>query len=134
LFKKMRPHVGLGTPNFVQAAAVAAWNDDAHVVSRNTIFKAKRASVDAFLSKHQFVCVPSDATFYVWIKAPNMFASGEEYCQALADKCGIVASPGDALGNSCAEFFRLALVPTQAELEQALAVWENWIHSGHRAP
>lgn len=130
LFGKMRPHVGLGTPSFVQAAAMAAWNDDAHAVERNAVFARKRGLVDAFLSVHGFSVVPSNATFYVWVKAPSPFASGEAYVSALAEATGIVATPGDALGRSCADFFRLALVPTAEDLSRCLALWHDWISSG----
>ena len=147
LFKKLRPHIGLATPTFIQKAASLAWSDDKHVAERNKIFMAKRRKADAFLEKHGFKFVPSDSTFYVWIEVPKAFqethkplaamglnsqdSSGELYCQGLARHCGIVASPGDALGQSSGDFFRLALVPTVEELGDALAVWEKWIQSGY---
>lgn len=132
LFGKMRPHVGLGTPSFVQAAAIAAWSDDAHVQERNAVFAQKRQLLDVFLSRHGFDVVPSNATFYVWVKAPPQFESGEAYVAALAEATGIVATPGDALGCSCAHFFRLALVPTASELVRCIGLWEAWIASGCR--
>ena len=129
-FGKMRPHVGLGTPTFVQAAAIAAWNDDAHVLDRNAVFAKKRTLVDAFLTRNGFTVVPSEATFYVWVKAPEGFASGEAYVAALAEATGIVATPGDALGDSCARWFRLALVPTLNDTARCLALWDAWIAKG----
>jgi LL-diaminopimelate aminotransferase len=128
-FGKIRPHVGLGTPTFVQAAAIAAWNDDEHSILRNEVFARKRSLVDAFLSRHGFTVVPSTATFYVWVKAPAGWPSGEAYVAALAEATGIVATPGDALGDSCAEFFRLALVPTPEDITRCLKSWDTWIAS-----
>jgi succinyldiaminopimelate transaminase len=132
LFAKLRPHAGLGTPTFVQAAAIAAWKEDTHARERNAIFAEKRRLADEFLSRNAFSFVPSTATFYVWVKAPTGFATGEEYVAALAEATGIVATAGDALGSSCADFFRLALVPTASQLERCFRLWQEWIDSGHK--
>lgn len=129
-FAKYRPNVGVGTPEFVQRAAIAAWADDAHVGQRNQIFADKRKVVEAFLARNNFTVLPSTATFYVWIKAPSAFASGEDYCEALASATGIVATPGDALGDSSRHWFRLALVPTVAKIEQCIGLWQNAIDNG----
>ncbi len=129
-FAKYRPNVGVGTPEFVQKAAMAAWADDQHVIERNHIFAEKRKVIDAFLLANQFTVLPSTATFYVWIKAPVGFASGEEYCEALASATGIVATPGDALGDSSKDWFRLALVPTVPKIEQCVGLWQKAIQTG----
>lgn len=129
-FAKYRPNVGVGTPEFVQRAAIAAWGDDRHVAERNKIFAEKRKVVDAFLASQNFTVLPSTATFYVWIKAPAGFGSGEEYCEALATATGIVATPGDALGDSSKDWFRLALVPTLPKIEQCVGLWHNAIQAG----
>lgn len=128
-FAKYRPNVGVGTPEFVQKAAIAAWADDTHVQERNAIFAKKRTLLDDFLSKNKFKVLPSTATFYVWIEAPDSYESGEAYCDALADATGIVATPGDALGESSARFFRLALVPTADQISSCIELWQTAINS-----
>lgn len=130
LFAKYRPHAGLGTPDFVQKAAQVAWDDDAHPVDRNGVFARKRALVDAFFARHGFEVLPSTATFYVWVKVPRGFENGEAYAQRLADATGIVVTPGDALGDSCQEYFRLALVPTVENIKECLALWDEAIAKG----
>lgn len=129
-FAKYRPNVGVGSPEFVQRAAMAAWADDQHVRERNQIFADKRKVVDAFLQKNNFNVLASTATFYVWIQAPAGFATGEDYCEALATATGIVATPGDALGDSSKHWFRLALVPTVPKIEQCVGLWQKAIDSG----
>ncbi len=128
-FAKYRPNVGVGTPEFVQKAAMAAWADDTHVQERNAIFADKRKLVDAFLIKNHFRVLPSTATFYVWIEAPLGYESGEAYCEALAEATGIVATPGDALGDSSARYFRLALVPTGDQISSCIDLWQEAINS-----
>ncbi len=130
MFAQYRPHAGLGTPLFVQKAAIAAWNEDTHAVHRNTIFAQKRALLDAFLSKNNFEYLKSQATFYVWIKVPKKYESGECYVNDLANATGIVATPGDALGCSTANYFRLALVPTPQKIEYCLELWQKAIDAG----
>ena len=47
--KRMRSHPGVASPDFVSAAAVAAWSDDAHVAERREVFRAKRDRLVAVL-------------------------------------------------------------------------------------
>jgi succinyldiaminopimelate transaminase len=140
LFAKFRPHVGLGTPTFIQKVATAAWNEDNHAKERNRIFERKRKLVDVFLDKNNFEFVKTDATFYVWIRVPEKFATeffksqnssglslSDAYMDALAVETGIVGTAGSALGESCTDWFRLALVPSFEKIEVALKNWQNWI-------
>ena len=129
-FAKYRPNVGVGTPEFVQRAAIAAWADQAHVHERNSIFAEKRRIVDSFLQKNNFRVLPSTATFYVWIQSPDSYGSGEDYCEALAQATGLVATPGDALGDSSRSWFRLALVPTAEKIHLCIGLWQNAIDTG----
>ena len=41
--RRFRPNVGVATPDFVQRAAIAAWNDDAHAADQRALYAAKRA-------------------------------------------------------------------------------------------
>ena len=47
--KRMRSHPGVASPDFVTAAAVAAWNDDAHVAERREVFRGKRDRLPGLL-------------------------------------------------------------------------------------
>jgi len=126
IFSKYRPHAGLGTPDFIQSAAIAAWQDTGHVTERNEIFAKKRILVQNFLKTHGFEHLSSTATFFIWAQVPQGFTSGEDYAQHLAETCGIVVTPGDALGGpSCAPWFRMALVPSVEETEECLKLWAN---------
>lgn len=136
-FGQYRGHAGLGTPEFVQAAARAAWEEPQHVIERNRIFQGKRKPVDAFLERNKFSYLKSGATFYVWIQVPPGSPGdglAEAYCERLAERTGIIATPGDALGRSCADWFRLALVPTAERLQEALGLWQDAIDKGAFRP
>lgn len=130
LFSKYRSHVGLGTPDFVQHAAIFAWNDDAHVKKRNQVFYEKRKILEEFLIKNNIEFLPSNATIYLWAQIPKTFFCARKYCDLLARTSGIFATPGDVFGPHSALYFRLALVPTVAELKKCLPIWQKSIDDG----
>lgn len=130
LFAKYRLNVGLGTPDFVQQAAIAAWSERNHVLERNKIFAAKRKIVDEFFTRNNIQVLPSNATFYVWGLAPKSYASGKEFTDALLESTGIMATPGDAFGTSCTQNFRLALVPTCDQIQSCFNYWQQQIEKG----
>ena len=106
-------------------SAAVAWSDDSHVTDRNVTFAQKRTLVQEFLFKNQFEFLKTTSSFYCWVRVPSGFEDGETYCQWLANTCGIIATPGDTFGPTCAGWFRLALVPPLKETKDALAHWEQ---------
>jgi succinyldiaminopimelate transaminase len=122
VLKKARPNFGVASPNFVQAAAAAAWSDDAHVAERRAIFGAKRARLVSFLAGRGYTVTGSQGAIYVWSRVPD--GPGPRFFEKLLER-GIVVSPGESFGAGGEGFFRLALVPTLAEIDRALSVWET---------
>lgn len=131
--RKISPQRRPGHPDFVQSAAIAAWSDDAHVRERNAIFAEKRRLVETFFQKHRVQCLASTATFYIWAQAPKCYANAEAFVAKLASTTGIIATPGDALGDSCDNWYRLALVPTAEWIKECLEIWDKAIASGDLA-
>src|SRR5207249_10910294 len=43
VMKNVRPRIGVATPEFIQRAAIAAWNDEAHVAAQRARYAARRA-------------------------------------------------------------------------------------------
>lgn len=127
-FKKYRPHAGLASPTFVQQAAAVAWADDAHVAARGAVYAAKRNVVKEFLRARGWQSVDSNATFYVWARLPAGYPPARQYLAELASEVGIIATPGDCFGDSplVTVWFRIALVPPLAELQDALALWHDF--------
>jgi len=121
--KRARPNFGVASQNFVQAAASAAWSDDAHVAERRAIFGAKRDRLASFLNAHGYDVSGSQGAIYLWVKVPAN-KNPEGFFARLLEH-GIVVSPGESFGAGGQGYFRLALVPSLAEIEQAVAVWER---------
>ncbi len=125
--KVLRPHVGTASPDFVQAAAIAAWNDQSHVDERREVFRAKRAVLLDHLDRHGIEVSGSEATFYLWLRAPG--GDDAAYAEALLHE-RIVTSPGRAFGPGGAGWLRLALVPTVEGCRAAAAAWAAAIEGG----
>jgi succinyldiaminopimelate transaminase len=121
--KSLRANPGLVPQDFVNAASIVAWDDDAHVAERRSIFAAKKAVMMAFFREVGIEVVGSEATIYLWIRTPAGFTD-EAYALRLLD-AGIVATPGPmfAVGGGGKGFLRLALVPSVSQCEAAVAAW-----------
>jgi succinyldiaminopimelate transaminase len=120
--KRARPNFGVASQDFVQAAATVAWADDAHVAERRALFRAKRDRLAVFLKQQGYVVSGSAGAIYLWVKVPT--PNAELFFARLLEN-GIVVSPGESFGAGGEGYFRLALVPRLAEIEQAIAVWER---------
>lgn len=116
----LRNDIGTASPDFVQAAAQAAWSDQSHVDGRREVFRAKRDVVFAGLRDLGLRWSGSDATFYVWVHVP----SGDDlaYTQALL-AAGLVVTPGREFGRGGEGFIRLALVPDVDGMRDAMSRW-----------
>jgi acetylornithine aminotransferase len=121
--KRMRSHPGVASPDFVSAAAVAAWSDDAHVAVRRETFRRKRDRLVRFLAEHGLSVQGSEATLYLWVKVPEGFTSAT-YASRLLDEA-IVVSPGTAFGPAGEGFVRVSLVPDLQDIEEAIERWRT---------
>jgi len=123
LYSRLRPHLGVAAPVFVERAAAAAWKDDAHADARRELFAEKRALFTDFFAEAGIELEGGDATFFLWFKVPG----GDEvaYCQRLLDEQGIVLIPGSYFGPGGEGFARVALVPSIAECKRAIEAWRR---------
>jgi succinyldiaminopimelate transaminase len=115
--KRLRTATGTASPEFVQAAAAAAWSDDSHAAERRQVFALKRRILRAAFDKVGMETVASTAGLYMWIRVDDDLATTERLLDA-----GVVVSPGRFFGAGGEGYLRLALVPTVAECEQAVEV------------
>lgn len=114
LLKALRSSTGTASPEFVQAAAVAAWSDDEHVSNRREIFRQKRVLLAKTFDSLGFPVVGSTAGIYLWIKVEDDIGISER----LAND-HILVTPGRVFGAGGEGYVRLALVPTLEECDAA---------------
>lgn len=120
-YRRWRVHFGVGSPEFIERAAAAAWSDDVHAGARREVFAAKYAVLAAGLARLGIEILPSQAGLYIWARVPGGL-SADAYATACLER-GIVISPGGFFGGGGDGWFRLALVPTVEACHEALAAW-----------
>lgn len=122
----LRSNPGLVPQDFVNAAAAAAWMDDAHVAERRAICRAKKNLFLAFFDEANIEVIGKEATLYLWIKVPQGLGSAEQWAERLLE-AGLVVSPGSMFGvyGGGAGYVRLALVPSLDECQEAIQIWRT---------
>lgn len=118
-FLLYRTYHGCAMNPAVQAASIAAWKDEAHVIENRRQYAEKFRAVIPLLGDSLQVEMP-DAAFYLWARTPM---PDTEFAQILYRDHHVTVLPGsylarDAHGNNPGKgFVRLALV---ASLEECL--------------
>jgi acetylornithine aminotransferase len=121
--RAFRPNAGTAPQEFVQRASVVAWNDEEHVERTREIYGRKREALLPSLAGKGIRVAGSEATMYLWLEAPR-----EEGAEPLAERLlehGLIVSPGTFFGRSGDGYWRLALVPTEAECKRAAEILEQ---------
>ncbi|MXR38245.1 succinyldiaminopimelate transaminase [Craterilacuibacter sinensis] len=105
-----------------QAASIAAWNDETHVVANRAAYIAKFEAVTAPLAQVLDVKRP-DASFYLWARVPG--GDDVRFTRELFAHAHITVLPGSLLAreahghNPGQGYIRIALVAPLAECVEA---------------
>jgi succinyldiaminopimelate transaminase len=118
--RKLRPSIGVATQSFVQDAATAAWDDDAHVEKRRRTFGEKRDLFTEFFEEASLEYLPTEASFYLWVAVPD--GDDEAYALRLMEE-GVIVAPGRAFGAGGEGYIRIALVPGLEDCKLAIQRW-----------
>jgi succinyldiaminopimelate transaminase len=121
--RRFRPNLGTAPQEFVQRASVVAWGDEDHVERARATYGLKRGLFLDLFARKGIRVTGSAATMYIWIAVPTGETS-EGFAARLLEH-GVVVTPGSYLGPSGEGYARLALVPTQAECERAVAILDD---------
>lgn len=116
--REIRKHGGMLIPGPVQAAAVEAFGDQAHVTLQRERYRERLQVGLALLRAAGAEVELPGGGFYLWAKAPDSDSWG--LARELAQRAGVIVSPGEFYGEASA-YVRLAVVQPTALLEQALA-------------
>jgi len=121
--RQYRPSAGTAPQEFVQRASVVAWSDEEHVERTRELYRRKREVLLRALESRGIRVAGSQATMYLWLEVPAG-ESSEELAERLLEH-GLIVSPGTFFGPSGEGYWRLALVPTEAECERAAEILER---------
>lgn len=113
-----RKHIGMMVPSPVQAATVAALDDDAHVAEQRARYGRRRAALRAAFEEAGYELAPSPAGLYLWLRAP-----GQDAWATVADLAGIgiLAAPGTFYGAAGAQHVRVALTASDEAVASAVS-------------
>ena len=121
--KQFRPTVGTAPQEFVQHASITAWNDEEHVARTREIYRRKREILLEVLGRKGIRVAGSEATMYLWLEVPGGSGS-EAFAERLLEH-GLIVSPGSFFGETGEGYWRMALVPTEAECRRAAEILEE---------
>lgn len=130
-FVRYRNYHGCSMSLAVQAASIAAWDDDAHVKDNRALYNAKFAAAMPYLSDLPQVDLPP-AAFYLW---PEVGEDDERFCRDLFAEENIVAVPGSYLSrevdglNPGRGFVRLSLVASAEDTLEAMQRLQRFIRT-----
>jgi aspartate/methionine/tyrosine aminotransferase len=102
---------------------VVAWSDEEHVERTREVYRRKREVLLPTLREKGIRVAGSQATMYLWLEVPAG-ESSEELAERLLEQ-GLIVSPGTFFGPSGEGYWRLALVPTEAECARAAEILER---------
>ncbi len=130
-FLLYRTYHGSAMSPAVQAASVAAWGDEEHVIDNRRQYREKFAAVTPLLAQVLDVALP-DAAFYLWAGVPTAFegripglSADEAFARELLAQYNVTVLPGSYLAratggvNPGAGRVRMALVAEPAECLEA---------------
>ena len=121
-FLLYRTYHGSAMSLAIQAASIAAWNDEKHVQENRRLYADKyRACLP--LVKSPLETEMPDGGFYLWMRTP---IDDADFARRLHAQYNVLVLPGSFLarmtkaGNPGANYVRIALVPPLAECVEAM--------------
>ena len=124
-FALYRTYHGSAMSLVVQAASIAAWSDEEHVVANRALYRDKFMQVTPLLAEVLEVKLP-DAGFYLWAKIPaHLKLDDATFAKNLLEQYNVTVLPGSYLAreangiNPGDNYIRMALVASTAECVQA---------------
>jgi N-succinyldiaminopimelate aminotransferase len=135
-FLLYRTYHGCAMSGVVQAASIAAWNDEAHVVENRNLYRTKFAQVTPVLAEVMDVKLP-DASFYLWAGVPAAWKNSDtDFARELYAAEHVTVLPGSFIAREAHGFnpgqgrVRMALVAETAECLEAAHRIARFIRSG----
>ena len=135
-FLLYRTYHGSAMSPVIQAASIAAWGDEAHVIENRRLYCDKFAKITPMLSQVLDVKLP-DAAFYLWAHVGKHCGGSDTlFAQRLLEQYNVTVLPGSYLAreahdhNPGAGRIRMALVAETAQCQEAALRIQAFIQGG----
>jgi succinyldiaminopimelate transaminase len=112
----VRKHAGMMVPTPVQAAMVAALDDDTHEKEQKERYARRRVALLRAVRDAGFTVDHSDAGLYLWVTRGEPCRDTVSW---LAQR-GILVAPGEFYGPRGASYVRIALTATDERIDAAV--------------
>lgn len=112
-----------------RAAARALGHPDAPFFNeqRTKLFKKRRGIIANALSDLGFKFVLPRASYYFWVRIPEMYRSSVNFCADLLEKQGLVVTPGVGYGPNGESFFRISMTSPNEKIEKGMERLKNFM-------
>ena len=135
-FLLYRTYHGSAMSQTIQAASIAAWSDEVHVMENRAAYKSKFDAITERIARY-LPCATPEAGFYLWAQVPGSVCGGDdlEFVKDLYAKQNVLMLPGSLLGrevqghNPGAGFVRMALVENLEQCVEGAQRIEQYFQS-----
>ncbi|MHB8202598.1 MAG: LL-diaminopimelate aminotransferase [Desulfomonilaceae bacterium] len=112
-----------------RAAARALGHPNAPLFNeqRTQLFKKRRDIIAAALNDLGFRFGLPRASYYFWVRIPEMYSSSVVFCADLLEKQGLVVTPGVGYGPSGEAFFRISMTSPNEKIEKGMERLKNFM-------
>lgn len=123
-FKTVRSQIDYGVFKPVQYGAIAALNGPQDAVFEQCAeYERRNHALCGGLRRIGWNVLDSEGTMFAWAPIPDGYVSSEQFCMDLADKTGVICTPGSSFGSLGSRYVRFALVrdvPTMEKIVQII--------------
>ena len=117
----LKSHVDYGAFLPVQAGATALLTGPQSSVARTrATYEARRNMLCDGLTAAGWSVARPAATMFVWAPIPERYATSADFALQLAERTGVIVTPGEAFGPDGAGHVRMALVQSPERMAQAV--------------
>ena len=113
--REVRQHAGFMVPGAVQRAGAAALADQAHADAQRERYRERLERLRGVLAAFGAEARMPEGGIYLWVAAPG--GDAWAFAGELAERAGLVVSPGEFYGKAGAGYIRVAAVAPMERLD-----------------
>lgn len=119
-YKRLKSNLDYGIFLPIQYGGIEALqHGGASIVPTRQTYERRQKLAAKLFTEAGWPMEPSPATMFMWPSIPEGFESCEQFAKELAEKAGVLVTPGTAFGLQGKGHVRIALVQSEEEIEEA---------------